>query len=651
MTFPTFRLATSFGLSVFSGDGTLADDPALEDRLMSVVTTSGRGPTDYLTPAGQATFTIDNTDRLLDPFDSTGDLAGLLVPGVSFRLWATDPTTSTEHLVWAGYVREWPQAFAAPEGSAVAVPCVDALGLLAAGSFRYSSHWSFLVANSEPLAWYRLGEDGGLTMRDSSGNQRHGRYMNGPGETIPGHIAGDPDLTVKLNPGEQWGRATSSILGWATGRTRCFEFWFRGRPRTDSLVAEFNLVGTGTGHPNTTMSVVWDDQYGLCVRVPTFGELKVEGIEFGQLGTLRHVMLGYNGNVSVYVNGVAATLTPTFRTPTPRNYNGIRIGDVVPNPTENLTSTLVLDEVVVWDRMPADLAPATRYAAGAGTAGVAAWQQLGVVALAANLGAVVDGFATSPTDWRQNKLGPPDLTLSVLEALQAVEAGEAGRLAPLYTIDEDFPLLEHTPQVHILNRDPFESSADVVAVFTDEDDPDALHYDAIELDTGATQLRNRVTVTYTSGNDTGAGWVTLADEDSVDTYGPSDPLEVNTNLTPADARHLAEYLLDRWGRAPVPRIPRLVLNPAGDARLWPIVLGLQLGDRVQVKMTPQNTGPQITLDATVDGITHEIDNGTNTWVTTLTCVGIPTRSDGSLPVWGVWDTSEWDDATEALWYL
>ena len=66
---------------------------------------------------------------------------------------------------------------------------------------------------------------------------------------------------------------------------------------------------------------------------------------------------------------------------------------------------------------------------------------------------------------------------------------------------------------------------------------------------------------------------------------------------------------------PQPRVQTMVLHPSEDNTLWPVVLGLQIGDRYLVKRRPQGRSDTITLDVIICEIAHRIQPGL--WETTV----------------------------------
>ena len=63
------------------------------------------------------------------------------------------------------------------------------------------------------------------------------------------------------------------------------------------------------------------------------------------------------------------------------------------------------------------------------------------------------------------------------------------------------------------------------------------------------------------------------------------------------------------------RFDSITLTPLRDPRLWPQVLGREIGDRITITRTPPGVAP-VTKDVFIRGITHTVDASSNTWQTT-----------------------------------
>lgn len=147
-------------------------------------------------------------------------------------------------------------------------------------------------------------------------------------------------------------------------------------------------------------------------------------------------------------------------------------------------------------------------------------------------------------------------------------------------------------------RDRTASQAPTGVEFTD--DGTGIGFQAIEIDYGTELLFTRVEVEWTGGK------VSAENTANVENYGLT-TLQVKTLIGDSgDATDLATFLVQRYGQ-PVLRILGLsvemdALTPA--QRLT--VLGLELGDGVKVRFTPNGIGEPIERTVVIDSIQHSI---------------------------------------------
>jgi Putative Ig domain len=81
----------------------------------------------------------------------------------------------------------------------------------------------------------------------------------------------------------------------------------------------------------------------------------------------------------------------------------------------------------------------------------------------------------------------------------------------------------------------------------------------------------------------------------------------------AEALAYAQWVLD-VSLAGEDRFDTITLTPLRDVRLWPHVLGREIGDRITIVRSPPGMAA-ITKDVFIRGITHTVDYSSNTWQT------------------------------------
>ncbi len=83
-----------------------------------------------------------------------------------------------------------------------------------------------------------------------------------------------------------------------------------------------------------------------------------------------------------------------------------------------------------------------------------------------------------------------------------------------------------------------------------------------------------------------------------------------------DATQFVNWLIHRYA-FPSLRIETLIVKPQkSPTALWPAILGLDLGDRITVKLTPQGGGSRVIRDVFIRGIQHNYS--ARAWQTTFT---------------------------------
>lgn len=179
--------------------------------------------------------------------------------------------------------------------------------------------------------------------------------------------------------------------------------------------------------------------------------------------------------------------------------------------------------------------------------------------------------------------------VNVLQYLQRVELAEPGAL-----------FVDAAGELTFRSREDLQNATDVV--FADSDA--GIRFSGIQVAFGAEELRNRAFIARQ-----GAGTVTATNQASIDVYGPIDYSITDSLLSSdAQAQELADFLVNIYAE-PQLRIDRLEIDltkiPLADVNK---VLGLELGDVIQVLYTPSGIGDEIDRFAAIDAITHTIDS-------------------------------------------
>jgi hypothetical protein len=197
-------------------------------------------------------------------------------------------------------------------------------------------------------------------------------------------------------------------------------------------------------------------------------------------------------------------------------------------------------------------------------------------------------------------------------ALDLLQLAAASEIGAVY-VDESGSLVFRGRHDVLTNP----RSATVQAVFGDrpgtvQADGTEMHYSAVTVPPADLSLANDIQATRQGG-----ALQEVTDAASVRrylfkrTYSRSDLLLT----TDAETLNWAQYVA--WITAGGnPEFDSVTLTPSYDPDgLWPLALGLQMGDRIQVWRRPPGMATPITRDCLIRGITHTV--GAGTWETTF----------------------------------
>ena len=177
---------------------------------------------------------------------------------------------------------------------------------------------------------------------------------------------------------------------------------------------------------------------------------------------------------------------------------------------------------------------------------------------------------------------------NALEYLQKVDTSEQGNM--FIAKNGDFVFKSRT------DATPKSDSLVTLA-----DDGTGVHYSRVSVNYGTELLKNTAVVS------SAAGTATAQDERSRFTYGISSE-EIDTLVdSVAQLENLADLIVSKYAD-PEYRLENVVLNldtmPSGDKAT---VLGLELGDVVLVKFTPNDIGNQLTRYGEIITISHSVE--------------------------------------------
>lgn len=209
---------------------------------------------------------------------------------------------------------------------------------------------------------------------------------------------------------------------------------------------------------------------------------------------------------------------------------------------------------------------------------------------------------------------------TALANLQITEATENGRL--FMTADGLVRFIDrHTPIL------------DPTSLATFGDAPGELPYVDLVVSYDDSTLYNRIRVAREGGTTQQADGAASQARHFRRTLG------VDTLITSdAEAADAANWLLIRY-QDPDVRAEELVVAPAADpAALWPVLLALELGDRVTVRKRPLGGGDPMSRDVILEGISWRTVPGRVEWRARLSPALM------GVDAWAVWGTARWGES-------
>jgi hypothetical protein len=568
---------------------------------------------------GEATFVLENRDRILDPLHASGTYFGNLKPFKRVRLRATYSAVTYD--MFDGFVDDdgWAQSYAPPGGSLSTVRCVDGMGLLSNVTLREPFRATIEALSTQPKAWYRW-DNADLSVPDSVGN-----YTGSWFDDIPDGFGAPPLLqsgaALRMSPGTGAGKL-GDPFGGVLGQTySCAVVFAQDGGSGCILSARINVSGAagfyigittagtlgvsdgqGVGSATIESTALVNDGRPHCVVVTrnggTAGGFKVwlDGVSLGSGTALSG---GWNYGSAPYLNWDLFSSSGN-----PQGYT--------------------VDDIAVWTSVIADADAAAVSLAGTSWKGDTTGTRVG---------RLLDQ-AGWPSAWRDVDTGDTYIATanydeaSALAALNECRSTEQGALFI-------------TPGGNVRFRQRSKILTDtrhttVQATFTDKNT--ALSANEYRYDTPSLRVRNviartQVDVSWPGGTERATDTASL---------GATRTASINTLLTTReDAQSAAGWVLERFKTQRV-ELESFSVNAAADNATFPAVLGLRLGDRVQVERNPQGVGSAISQQGLIEQIVHRASAGINEWTTTFT-VSESSLYETGAAVWGtsVWDTGKW----------
>lgn len=545
--------------------------------------------------AGTATVVLDNRDRNLEPDYPGSEYWPNVRPMRPIRI--SSVWDGGDVSVITGYVEGWPPAWD-PSGSeaSVSVPISDAF-LVFAGARVPSGIHELEHQAAAPDAWWRLGETSGTFGGDSSGHGHHGDYEGGATfDTRTSLIWGDNDPAMLL--------AGDNLLRIPTGEQVLDDWDF-------TVVGWLDVPDQALTHNGTIYLQQSDQAVGSAVTYIFVGYTVMAGEPYvsvqGMIDGAALIEGFYRASPSVLSPGihrVAAYFPPEGAT-LPDDLrvwvdDDELVGDsfsahpTMPPFPDSMIYTQVgpaeatLDEVALYKRALSDAEHAAQYQAG-----TEPWEgDLSGERVEKLLALIGVGGVQVDIDPGRSVLQRTELSGVLLEPLRAVEATEAGAL---YATRDGVIRFRDRDRIY---DDPRSNTVQVV--FGDDwEDGDEIPYTVVEPVYDVSSIINSVEARRTGG----AAYV-VEDETSIvdDGYGYR---SASLSLQVLDDRDVidAAGVLVAERSQPTLRFRKVSVSPSIDpANLWPVVLDLDIGDRVAFRKRPPGGGDPVDVEAIIVGV-------------------------------------------------
>jgi hypothetical protein len=206
----------------------------------------------------------------------------------------------------------------------------------------------------------------------------------------------------------------------------------------------------------------------------------------------------------------------------------------------------------------------------------------------------------------------------------AIDAGQSAAMGPATSFNGQDAMTALQQVVDTENGDHFVAGSGAVTfygrqrrylaytpavVFGEQIASGEIPYEDVVIDFDDTYIANAVAVTQQPSGQ----MFSDASPSSQATFGTRSMTRTSLSQNTFECQDEASYLLSRY-QQPHPRIASITLNPAANPAVWPVVLGLEIGQRVRVMRRPPGASP-IQVDAFVQAIQVDADDQANATIT------------------------------------
>jgi hypothetical protein len=600
MPFPTTKVEISFVSGPYERIGVAWTDVTTYVRNLSI--RRGRSTDLEQFPTSTASVILDNRDRRFDPFNTAGPYYGQLTPRRQIRVTAN--TGSGFVPVWRGWVSGWPIEYTnAGHDATTSLECFDILGLIAeeqtlSDAPAYFGYDYYRYRLNEPAGETTLlsGQVPGsikLPMTQVAGTSSY--------TTFDPLAPGFPYSSIRIGRGNTWRAAERQTPGFSFTQGGDFAFWMANEAPGVQLQA-VRLSALNDYYVTILASgAIQVDQYDGAARTTVTSSttpfanfaphhVQISGGLFGPGGVPSFDNEIYVDGVNV--SGARSSAGSGYPAP-PLGYGAFELSNHIFQDVMFFGRSL---SGFPGSRTPTQAAANARqiYGSAVNNAPETSTNKALRVINRSALPTVWCSLATNP----ESTLGTQGAGLTLFNELQKISESEGGEMFA----NKDGILT-------MTNRSYAAANGAGTAVTTFADDGTGLPYGPqLGININADELLNRLNVTFSGG-----GEITNEIPASITAYGMRESSVETYIATKQGAVDYAAHEVGTFSQ-PIPQFSALEVSVTQTLAQWATILGLELLDKITLKLTPK-TGAPITQPLIINSITHDITPGQ--WTTTV----------------------------------
>jgi hypothetical protein len=585
MPVPTLTVEVAFSSSPLTAAPVWTDVTAYVRHSPGVRISRGRPSESSTFSAGQLSLTLDNRDRRFDPLYSAGPYFGNLTPRKQIRVRATSGSTVD---VFRGFVTGWPTQYPVAGRDAVTtITAYDGLAFLNEITmpdqvYRYSNTTVGSLfryfRQADATGWFDAKNGDTLTLSTGAFAAASSPLAVGLTNSTPvafgGSTAFSSTRTTVATSGNSWS----------------ISFWMQTTTKGPSATNWMSLMWDGLG----------DGRYNVRLGVDSSGILKFSGFDSTPLarptvestisvadGYPHHVVLsGSSGpcTVTMYIDGVNRSAGQSSQFTTCRVLN---VGGAVPNGgVSDIPFVGTISDIAYFTKAVSAAEALAMALIGTNRFGQFSVDRVTTVLDAVDWPASWRSLISTTTGYTEGYNSTDD---TALNQLQLAAATEQGRM-----------FVQKDGNVTIHGR--FWSTSDargntVQATFAD--DGTGIGFQSFAgFDPGDRDVVNDASVASVSTPQRSQ------DATSISGLGQRST-SVTTVATAAGAKAIADGIVYLRKTARSRALPIEV--SLTDSSTFATLLGLEIGDRYRVKLTPLAVGGQISQDLHIESIDWDID--------------------------------------------